>query len=236
MRRLARARAAAVLLALCACGRPPAPVPEADPCAGLPAGGAWDLNCSFSLSANAPPEPGRWQYGFAPAAAPDRFQPMTTADTSDPVGLWHPDSRTYYPYVASNSTTLGRVDATNSWAVRARQVAMEAAPDGAVSVVRFIVPDDATYTIEAVFEGIHFRHSTTDVHVRRGGAALFDAEIDGYGGDPAFHAIDGSSPTARFVGTLALRRGEIVSFVVGVGKDAANANDTTGLRARLTRD
>ena len=91
------------------------------------------------------------------------------------------------------------------------------------------------YDHEATFEGIHFRHSTTDLHMRLGSAALFDAARDGQGGHPAFHSTDGKQPSATFSRELPLLAGDTVSFAVGIGSDGANANDTTGLLARLTR-
>ena len=227
-----RPRALLAALLLGACGGAPAPVAAPDPCLdpALDGGAVYDLNCSFSLTAN---PAGAWQYGFA--AADGAFHLSVRADTSNPVGLWHPDARTYYPYVAWNSSALARVDATDSWAVRPREVAMEAAPGGAEALVRFTAPLAGTWRIEATFEGIHFRHSTTDVHVRHGAAALFDAQIDGYGGTPAFHPVDGTRPSATFTSEVSLQQGDAVSFAVGVGADGANANDTTGLMARMTR-
>lgn len=226
--------AALAFVALVACGSAPAPVAASDPCAdpALDGGAVYDLNCSFSLTTN---PSGGWEYGFSSPGTPDRFQPLAHADPGNPVGLWHPDARSYYPYVAWNSTPLARVDATDSWAVRPREVAMEAAPGGGFSIARFTAPQAGVYLLQATFEGIHFRHSTTDVHVRQGATALFDAEIDGYGGHPAFHAMDGTNPSTSFSRELSLQAGDEVSFAVGVGTDAANANDTTGLMARMTR-
>src|ERR1700686_1052391 len=115
---------------LLACGSAPAPVAAPDPRADLtplkPGATVFDLNCSFSLSGN---PNGPWRVGFTSARslAPDQFVLSSRTDTGNPVGLWHPDLNSYYPYVAWNSTALARVDATDSWAVRPHEVAMEAA-------------------------------------------------------------------------------------------------------------
>ena len=167
--------------------------------------------------------------------APEQFRLATSADTSNPVGLWHPDGHTYYPYVAFNDSALARADATGSWATWPRQVAMEAAPGGQYGVVRFVAPETGTYSVAATFEGIHFRNATTDVHVLQGSVELFAADIDGYGGHPVFHATQGPAKAATFARTLDLVAGDALSFAVGVGKDGANSNDTTGLTVRISR-
>ena len=224
----------ALMLALSACGGPHAPVAATDPCAGLDAGtgGLYDLNCEFSFTQN---PHGAWSYGSSSSLAPDQFRLATVTDTGNPVGLWHPDARTYYPYVAWNDSAFARADGTNSWAVEPRQVAMEAAPGGRFSVVRFVAPQAGRYSVNAVFQGIHFRNSTTDVHVVLGDTGLFAADIDGYGGNPAFHARQGPSPVAGFARVLDLAAGEALSFAVGNGKDGANSNDTTGLTVHIER-
>jgi hypothetical protein len=89
-----------------------------------------------------------------------------------------------------------------------------------------------TYKINAQFEGIHV-WSTTDVHVLHNGTSLFDADIDGYGGDPAFRKVEGASPTAQFSGQLEMRANDTVTFAVGYGKNKTNSGDTTGLSAQI---
>jgi hypothetical protein len=62
---------------------------------------------------------------------------------------------------------------------------------------------------------------------------LFDSEIDGYGGDPNFHKIEGKHPTASYEDLVRLERGDTIVFAVGYGNNKTNYNDTTGLYARL---
>jgi hypothetical protein len=81
---------------------------------------------------------------------------------------------------------------------------------------------------------VHTRLSSTDVHVLQGEAALMDAVIDGYGGDPSFRAVAGQSPTATLALDVVLSPGDMLTFAVGVGPNGTNSNDTTGLVARLT--
>lgn len=65
---------------------------------------------------------------------------------------------------------------------------------GQYRLVRFMAPVAGTYKVTAKFEGVHFGLSTTDVHVLHNGASLFDADIDGCGGDPVFPTIPRIEP------------------------------------------
>jgi len=109
---------------------------------------------------------------------------------------------------------------------------MEASNSGQYSLVRFVAPVAGTYKISAQFAGVHV-WSTTDVHVLHNGTSLFDADIDGYGGDPAFRKVQGASPTAAYSGQIEMKANDTVTFAVGYGKNKTNSGDTTGLFARL---
>ena len=93
---------------------------------------------------------------------------------------------------------------------------MEASNSGQYSLIRFVAPAQGTYQITARFEGIHFGRSSTDVHVLHNATSLFDAEIEGYGGDPAFHAVVGTSPTAAYSGQIDLKANDTVTFCMWV--------------------
>jgi hypothetical protein len=196
----------------------------------------FDLSTDFSLRDN----PNKvWQYGYSAtnSLAPDQFQFDKHADTTGPIGFWHPDANNgpgpgYYPYIAYNTTKQSQVG-SKGWAVRAGEVAMEASNTGQYSLVRFVAPMAGTYKVSAQFEGIHFGLSTTDVHVLHNAVALFDADIDGYGGDPAFHKVQGTSPTAEYSGQIKMKASDTVTFAVGYGKNKTHFSDTTGLFARV---
>ena len=198
-------------------------------------GAAYDLGADFSFSQN---PNGPWRYGFTTGAvlSVEAFQPDTSTVVSAPVGIWHPaDGQAgYYPYVAENSASTLMTDPSDSWAVQPGEVAMEGSAAGQYSVVQFAVPATATYDVAADFAGVHVRLSTTDVHVMVNELSVFDAEIDGYGGDPSFHAIEGQSPQASYRATKTLQAGDVLSFAVGVGSNGTNANDTTGLFVHIT--
>src|ERR1700733_6635057 len=203
----------------------------------------FDLSADFSFRNN----PNKvWQYGYSAtnSLAPDQFRVDTESDRVDmqcdstgSIGFWHPAANNgpgpgYYPYVAYNATKQSQVGC-KGWAVRAGEVAMEASNTGQYSLVRFVAPVAGTYKVSAQFEGIHYGLSTTDVHVLHDGASLFDADIDGYGGDPAFHKVEGASPTAEYSGEVAMKAKETLTFAVGYGKNKTHYGDTTGLFAKV---
>ena len=194
----------------------------------------YDLGADFSFSQN---PNGPWRYGYSAGAvlSVEAFQLDTSAVVSAPVGFWHPaDGQAgYYPYVADNSSSTLMTDPTDSWAVQPGEIAMEGSAAGQYSVVQFAVPQTGAYDLAGDFAGIHVRLSTTDVHVLVNDVSLFDAEIDGYGGDPSFHAVEGQSPQASYRETRMLETGDLLSFAVGVGSNGTNANDTTGLFVHL---
>jgi hypothetical protein len=203
----------------------------------------FDLSADFSFQEN-PHQV--WQYGYSAtnSLTPDQFRFDTQSDRVDmqcdstgSIGFWHPAANKgpgpgYYPYVAYNATKQSRVGC-KGWAVRAGEVAMEASNTGQYSLVRFAAPSAGSYQISAKFEGIHFGLSTTDVHVLHNGKSLFDADIDGYGGDPAFHQVQGASPTAEYSAQIKMKANETITFAVGYGKNKTNFGDTTGLFARV---
>jgi hypothetical protein len=197
----------------------------------------FDLSADFSLQHN----PDKvWQYGYSAthSLAPDQFRVDKHVDTTGPVEFWHPAADKepgpgYYPYVAYNSAKQSQFGSSNGWAVRAGDVAMEASNSGHYRLIRFMAPVAGAYEVSAQFAGIHFGLSTTDVRVLHNEISLLDADIDGYGGDPAFHKIEGSSPTAAYSGQIEMKAHDTVTFAVGYGKHKTNFGDTTGLFARV---
>jgi hypothetical protein len=203
----------------------------------------FDLSADFAFRDN----PNKvWQYGYSAtnSLAPDEFRVDTQServdmqcDSTGSIGFWHPSENHgpgpgYYPYVAYNTAKQSQVGC-NGWAVRAGEVAMEASNSGQYSLVRFVAPVAGTYKVGAKFAGIHYGLSTTDVHVLRNGTHLFDGDIDGYGGDPAFHEVQGANPTASYSGHIELKANNTVTFAVGYGKNKTNSGDTTGLFAQV---
>ena len=197
----------------------------------------FDLSTDFSFRDN----PNKvWQYGYSITNSldPAEFRFDKYADPAGPVGFWHPSVSSgpgpgWYPYVAYNTTGQTQFGSQKGWSARPGQVAMEGSNTGQYSLIRFVAPVAGTYNVTARFEGVHFGLSSTDVHVLHNSSSLFDADIAGYGGDPAFHAVVGASPTASYSGKVKLSANDIVTFAVGYGKNKTNSCDTTGLIVRI---
>ena len=196
----------------------------------------FDLAADFSLKNN---PSGVWQYGYTGANSldPNEFRVDKDFQSIEAIGFWHPATNKgpgpgYYPYVAYNSSAKAEVG-SKGWAVRPGEVAMEASTACQYSVVRFVAPVSGSYKISAQFEGIHFGLSTTDVHVLHNGTALYAADIDGYGGDPAFHKVEGLNPKAAYSGQIEMKANDTVDFAIGCGKNKTNSCDTSGLFAKI---
>ncbi len=203
----------------------------------------FDLSNDFSIDAN----PNKvWQYGYSEtnSLAEDQFRldkfansNDTKANASGCIKFWHPGPNKgpgsgYYPYIAHNSSKQSE-DGCKGWAVRPGEVAMEGSNSGQYSLVRFVAPVTGAYKVSAKFEGIHYGLSTTDVHVLHNGTSLFDADIHGYAGDPQFHKVEGSSPSAEYSGDVAMKANEKITFAIGYGNNKTHYGDTTGLFAKV---
>ena len=196
----------------------------------------FDLSADFSVKNN---PNSVWQYGYSAtnSLAPDQFHLDQKSMMVGPIGFWHPTQGDqpgpgYYPYIAYNSTQQPQVG-SKGWAISPGEIAMEASNSGQYSLVRFVAPTEGNYAVSARFAGIHFALSTTDVHVLKNGTSLFDADIDGYGGDPNFHKVQGASPTAEYSDKIMLKANDTITFAIGYGKNKTNSCDTTGLFARI---
>jgi hypothetical protein len=196
----------------------------------------FDLSADFSIKNN---PNSVWQYGYSAtnSLAPDQFRLDQKSTMVGPIGFWHPTQGDqpgpgYYPYVAYNSTRQPQVG-SKGWALSPGEIAMEGSNSGQYGLVRFVAPKAGNYTVSARFVGIHYGLSTTDVHVLKNDISLFDADIDGYGGDPIFHKIEGSNPTAEYSGMVTLKTNDTITFAIGYGKNKTNYGDTTGLFARI---
>jgi hypothetical protein len=198
---------------------------------------SFDVASDFSLEKN---PNSVWQYGYSATRSldPAEFRLDTQTEIVDATGFWHPTENKgpgpgYYPYIAYNRTKQTQFGSRKGWAVRAGQVAMEASNSGQYSLIRFVAPRRGTYRITARFEGIHFGLSSTDVHVLHNASPLFAANIEGYGGDPNFHKVEGSNPAAEYSGQILLQKNETVTFACGYGSNKTHFGDTTGLQARI---
>lgn len=174
-----------------------------------------------------------WQIGYSigNTCRADQFRASTIADQSHVIVMCHPGGGPwgYYPYIGRNMDVVTQTNSVTNWAARAGEIVMEGSNNGQYSMLRFKVPATGTYKINAVFEGVHYGLSSTDVHILHNSQSLFDALIEGYGGDASYHAITGASPVASYDETLQLNKDDVIIFAVGYGANKNHYNDTTGL-------
>ncbi len=197
----------------------------------------FDPATDFSLSAS----PNHaWQYGYSETRSldPAQFRLDKYGTTAGVIEFWHPGKTDnpgpgYYPYIAHNPTKQTQYGSSNGWSIRPDEITMEGSNTGQYSLLRFVAPESGLYEISARWAGVHFGLSTTDVHVLHNAVSLFDADIHGYGGDPAFHKIEGASPAANYSGRIELKVNDTITFACGYGKNQTHFSDTTGLIARI---
>jgi hypothetical protein len=135
-------------------------------------------------------------------------------DTPAGIALWHNENRTD-PCVTFN-TTSHPVNAKGVlWSPG--QLAMHPGGGGEYAVVRWTAPSDGRIGLSAIFAGIADR-ATTDVHVLHNGKPLFDGRIN----------LGGRGPEQKFSKSIAVRSGDAIDGVCGMG-NGNYAADTTAL-------
>jgi hypothetical protein len=176
---------------------------------------------------------GNWQIGYSlhDNLSMADFRLCTYADSSNAINMWHPGtgSAGYYPYIGQNRTTTTQIDATNSWAAKPGEIVMEGSNSGQYAIVRFVVPATGQYKVKAIFEGVHSRLSTTDVHILLNDQHLLDDIIEGYGGDTILSEQKGAHPVTSWASSMQLKKGDILAFAIGYGSNKTFYNDTSGL-------
>ncbi len=124
------------------------------------------------------------------------------------------------PCVSYNPTSEIRKFANVRW--EPGRLAFHPGPKGEYSVVRWTVPENGQYQLDAAFLAID-TDTTTSVHVLHNGKSLFQGAI----------RLDGAGPRAEYRGSQNLAKGDTLDFVVGWG-NGAYVCDSTGLELRLT--
>lgn len=195
-------------------------------------------NISVLLPVSQNPAEG-WWIGYTPTDTLQLTNLVTSTycNSADTIALWHAANgqQGYYPYLGQNRGSLTHMDATQSWAAKPFEIVMEASNTGQYSLLQYTVTGAGEYRVKAIFEGVHFNQSTTDVHVLVNQGIVFSGIIEGYGGDSTLHAITGNYPSATYSGTVHLAKGDKLTFAVGYGANKNHYNDTTGLLLEIEK-
>ncbi len=126
------------------------------------------------------------------------------------------------PNITHNGTARAVLQDTLTWEPNA--LTLLPSWQGFFSVVRWTCPREGRYRVEATFQGVDTRPTTTDVHVFHDATSLYEEFVEGIGTASARH----------FDKTLLLKQDETVDFVVGWGRNKNNLNDATALDAKIT--
>jgi alpha-galactosidase len=162
--------------------------------------------------------PGTWLYENHPewllTTWPGQKNPM--------VGLRSWSSKTVGgsdPCVTHNPTSETRTLANIRW--EPGRLSFHPGAKGQYSVVRFTVPETGSYAVHTTFLAID-QSTTTDVHVLTRGRPVFDGWIH----------LNGQGKQAKYDGTIAAEKGDVLDSVVGWG-NGTHVCDSTGLEIRL---
>jgi hypothetical protein len=130
--------------------------------------------------------------------------------------MWH-NGWAMEPNVARNLLDKSFLYQGTTWPPK--QLALHPGVGGEYSVVRWTAPADGSYAIAATFRNIVTDGvATTDIHILHQGKPIFESFIN----------LNGHGPEEKFAHALAIKKGECIDTVVGVGGDKPTG-DTTGL-------
>ncbi|MHB9038203.1 MAG: carboxypeptidase regulatory-like domain-containing protein [Armatimonadota bacterium] len=142
--------------------------------------------------------------------------------------------------VAKNTDSI---DHTDMWGMFVKAGGMYLNPGwlgtpGSYSVVRWTSPYDApNLKVAATFSGIDFNTpstgTTTDVHILKNGANVWNSNVAGFVGCTGVQPITLSTSVRSYAGTIPVLKGDTIDFVVGPGSNDPG-NDATGLDATIS--
>jgi hypothetical protein len=177
-------------------------------------GQAWSYGSLPSLAGSFNLNLFGWAFGTIPSVA-------VGWAANDPTVVTDPNPSVLYLF---NGT--GPLFAHSTISAPSNSVNLHPGPSGELAVARWTAPAAGTYQISGAFRGNDTGGgtgpgTTTDVHVLRNDAAIFNGAINQFGATQAFSQ------------TLFLAAGDRVDFAVGTGGNGF-FNDSTGLSAIIS--
>lgn len=180
-----------------------------------------DVAEDFSLSSN---PNGNWSYGWSSSLGGAFNLDTANAASLYSLGLsawlgnqWADGS----PYVAKNDTA-NPITVNNYTTWQPGQLDINPVV-GYYGVVRWTAPSSGQFTIDGTFSGLSSAPGgdSADVHIQLNGTSIFDSDVFGT-----------PSPTS-YSGVQDLAAGDHIDFVVGIGMDGSDHEDSTGLSATV---
>lgn len=196
----------------------------------------WSFANDFSTTQN---PNGDWRYGWVSTLSGSMglYTQINRLEIGVPEWRFGTDDVLSHGMICKNTT--GAVVPAN-YSTQYLEIAMAGLHPGNTgdfATARWTAPSAMLVTVAASFSGQSFDGggTTTDVHVLRNGASLFDGVVNGFAGRAAQGYSDafGPSPTQSFSTTLPVAAGDIIDFCVGYG-NGTYSYDITGLSATIS--
>jgi hypothetical protein len=177
-----------------------------------------DVAQDFSFTTNPNTSTG-WQYGWS-TSINSALNLYPNYSFTTPLASWQDYGHISLgaPAVSLNTASSAYASGTVHW--NANQFLMHPGSSGEYCHAIWTATGTGHYAINALFSGQDDHGTTTDVHILKNGASIFDSSINGYG------------VTTPYLDTIDVALGDTIDFAVGYG----NGNfyyDSTGLSAQI---
>ncbi len=181
----------------------------------------FNVASDFSLTNN---PNGAWRYGWSSSLGSNFNLYSNVGKVTPTIDLLYDSTKNGSPLVLHNSTAT-EDNSHPTITFQPSQLGFHPGYYGEYSIVRWIAPEAATYSLATMFTGLdHVGPTTTDVHVLHNNIVLFSNLINGFGAS--------SSKSFATAGTI--QPGDTIDFAVGYGRNQNYLFDSTGLDATIS--
>jgi hypothetical protein len=171
---------------------------------------------------------GNWQYGYESSMASTFIRYMSQWRANGALDFWSVLSGSIEPSVFHNST-LGTVN-YDAMAVPPDGLALYPGSTGQVSVVRWIAPENGSYSVQATFTGISYKGAVPDAAV---GVGVLFANVVSMGASSTLNSYGGTNSFTYAPGSQALSANTAVDFYVTFLTNADDLQGGTQLNAHI---
>jgi hypothetical protein len=167
---------------------------------------------------------GAWRYGWSSSLGSNFNLYSNSGNLTPTIDLWYDSANTGSPSVSHNSTAT-EDNSHPTITYQPSELNFHPGYYGEYSIVRWIAPEAATYSLATMFTGLdHVGPTTTNVHVLHNNIVLFSNLINGFG----------PSSTKSFATAGTVQAGDTIDFAVGYGSNQTYFYDSTGLDATIS--
>ena len=167
---------------------------------------------------------GAWRYGWSSSLGSNFNLYSNSRNFTPTIDMWYDSANTGSPSVSHNSTAT-EDNSHPTITYQPSELNFHPGYYGKYSIVRWIAPEAATYSLATMFTGLdHVGQTTTDVHVLHNNIVLFSNLINGFG----------ASSTKSFATAGTVQAGDTIDFAVGYGSNQTYWYDSTGLDATIS--